>query len=140
MTHPRLSQFDKMQYMNIETVRRNGETVPTPVWFVEFNGTLYFQTNQDSGKVKRIRNHPEVRVAPCNMTGSLRGSWVEGKALLLNREEANAAVDAYNHKYRFFRKLIQLLGGLDSASTITLKIELNESSTAGKQSPKIGLR
>jgi PPOX class probable F420-dependent enzyme len=140
VSHPRISQFEKMQYMSIESVRRNGETVSTPVWFVEFNGALYFQTNQDSGKVKRIRNHPEVRVAPCNMRGSLRGSWKDGKALFLSREEAVAAVEAYNHKYRFFRKLIQLIGGLDLASTITLKIELNESSAAGRQFPQIGLR
>ena len=128
VAHPGLPQFQNRQYMNIETVRRNGETVPTPVWFVEFKGALYFQTNKKSGKVKRIRNNPVVRVAPCNIAGRLHGAWVDGKVLALGREEASAALDAYNHKYRFIKRFIQLIGGLDPSSTITLKVELTESS------------
>jgi PPOX class probable F420-dependent enzyme len=132
VAHPGLSQFHQKQYMNIETVRRNGETVPTPVWFVEFEGALYFQTSNKSGKFKRIRNYPFVRVAPCNITGGLRGRWVDGKALFLSKEEATAAAAAYNHKYRLFKRFVQIIGGLDPSSTITLKVELNESRTTGK--------
>ncbi len=118
--------------MNIETARRNGDTVSTPVWFVEFEGALFFQTSTKSGKVKRIRNNPAVRVAPCSITGRLHGEWVDGMALFISREESAKAIEVYNRKYQLLKRFVQLIGGLDPSSTITLKVELNEPKTTGK--------
>jgi hypothetical protein len=43
-----------------------------PVWFVWRNGRLLVQTDAASGKVKRIRRNPQVRVAVCTASGRLR--------------------------------------------------------------------
>jgi PPOX class probable F420-dependent enzyme len=62
-----LKQFTKQSYLNLETFRKNGEGVRTPVWFWEDGGVLYVRTEDGSGKVKRARRNPQVRVTPCKM-------------------------------------------------------------------------
>jgi hypothetical protein len=57
--------FEKQKYLNIETFRKNGEGVRTPVWFVQDGEVLYARTIANSGKVKRIRNNGQVKIAPC---------------------------------------------------------------------------
>jgi len=62
-------------YLNLETFRRNGTGVRTPVWFVLDEHCVYVRTIANSGKVKRIRNHSQVQVAPCKVNGDLVGDW-----------------------------------------------------------------
>jgi PPOX class probable F420-dependent enzyme len=75
-----LDAFSGQLYMNLETLRRNGQRMPTPVWFVQVGETLYVRTVANSGKVKRVRNNPRVRIAPCGQEGRLLGAWVQGTA------------------------------------------------------------
>jgi hypothetical protein len=51
--------------------------------------------------------------------------------LFISRKESSNAIDVYNHKYRLFKRFVQLIGGLDPSSTITVKVELNGSRTTG---------
>ena len=76
-----LASFDGHTYLNLETYRRTGEAMPTPVWFVSFEGALYVRTIAGSGKVKRARNQPSVRVAPCAADGRLLGAWIAARAV-----------------------------------------------------------
>src|SRR5262249_38406544 len=62
MRNDKLAQFANKKYLNLESYRRNGQGVRTPLWFVEDDGALYFYTVAHSYKVKRIRNNPRVRV------------------------------------------------------------------------------
>ena len=72
MRHSRLAQFADQQYLNLETYRKDGRAVRTPVWFAEDEGgVLYLRTVKDAGKVKRIRRQARVRVAPCDMAGTV---------------------------------------------------------------------
>ena len=41
----------------------------TPVWFGEEDGKLYVMTRSDMGKAKRIRNNPQIKLAPCTVRG-----------------------------------------------------------------------
>ena len=50
-------RFSGRNYLNLETYRKSGVAVRTPVWFAEQGGILYLYTLADSGKVKRIRNN-----------------------------------------------------------------------------------
>ena len=55
--------FAGQKYLSLETVRKNGTAVRTPVWFAGeppagTPATLYFYTIADTGKMKRIRNNP----------------------------------------------------------------------------------
>jgi PPOX class probable F420-dependent enzyme len=75
------------KYLSLASFRKNGAAVLTPLWFAEQEGRLYVMTRSDSGKMKRIRNNPRVRVAPCTMRGRVTGPWAEARARLLPPEE-----------------------------------------------------
>lgn len=79
---PKTSRFEGEKVISLETYRRNGEPVRTPVWFLEENGILYVHTDDSTGKVKRIRRNPKVRVAPSHFGGKPKGEYVEARAEL----------------------------------------------------------
>jgi len=88
-------QFDKAKYFSLETFRKTGAGVRTPVWFARDPASsdnltrFYVYTLPDSGKVKRIRNNPKARIAPCNMRGDVRGAWVDALALMCSGDEVD---------------------------------------------------
>ncbi len=53
------SRFQGERVISLETYRRNGKPVRTPVWFLEQNGMIYVHTDDSTGKVKRIRRNRE---------------------------------------------------------------------------------
>ena len=61
------------------TFRRNGEPVPTPVWFGLDSGKVYARSEERVGKVKRIRANPRVLVAPATTAASRRGPRPRGR-------------------------------------------------------------
>src|SRR5918911_4571377 len=75
----------------LETQRRDGSWVPSPVSLVADGGHLYFRTYDASGKAKRLRNFPDVRVAPATLRGRPLGPAVKGRGRLLQGEEAEHA-------------------------------------------------
>lgn len=91
--------FEKARYLNLETYRRTGAPVRTPVWFALGDGTLYIYTLAGAGKVKRIRNQAAVRVAPCSMRGALTGDWQAGTARIVEGPEVDRAHALLNRKY-----------------------------------------
>ena len=74
----KLSDLGNPKYISLETFRRDGQGVRTPVWTVAKDGKLLVWTQGDSWKVRRARNDPRVRVAKCNMRGEIEGPWVDG--------------------------------------------------------------
>jgi PPOX class probable F420-dependent enzyme len=75
----------------LETRRRNGQWVATPVSLVVDGGRAFFRTYDAAGKAKRLRNFPDVRVAPCTLRGRPTGPAVPGTARLLSGPEAEHA-------------------------------------------------
>jgi len=74
--------------------------VSTPVWFAERNGKLYVVTEKASGKSKRIRNNPNVRVAPCTIRGKVTGPEFAGRARIVpDAQESVAARQSIRKKY-----------------------------------------
>jgi uncharacterized protein len=100
------------KYINLETYRKNGRGVRTPVWFVESSSddgsTLYVRTSDDTGKYKRIRNNPSVQVAPCDMRGSVKGKWVKGEARIASEEEKLKAFKMLEKKYGIIYKMTRM--------------------------------
>jgi len=82
MQSPHLPPFTNQKYLNLESVKRDGTPVQTPVWFAEEHGVLYVYTLANAGKVKRIRRNPRIRIAPCTMRGKVVGPWVEAEATI----------------------------------------------------------
>ena len=71
--------LDRASYISLATFRRTGDAVETPVWFAREADKLYVFSEARAGKVKRLRNDSRVRVAPCTVSGKIRGSWIEGE-------------------------------------------------------------
>jgi hypothetical protein len=88
-----LSRFERENVISLETYRRNGEPVRTPVWFLEEKGVLYVHTDDSTGKVKRIRQNPKVRVAPSYFRGKPKAEYVDARAEL----ETNPGTVEKNH-------------------------------------------
>src|ERR1700730_16714611 len=105
MSNEKISQFAGQKYLNLETYRKNGNAVATPVWFAEDGGVLYIYSLADAGKVKRIRNNPRVRVAPCGMRAKLKGEWVETRARILQGDEAAKGHRLLDEKYGLLKKI-----------------------------------
>ena len=125
MTSRALGQFANEKYLNLETLRKTGTAVRTPLWFAEENGLLYIYSLADAGKVKRIRNNPRVRVAPCDMRGNLKGDWVDGQARLLEGDEANQANRLLDDKYGLMKRIGNLTSNLMGRKRAFLAIKLD---------------
>jgi PPOX class probable F420-dependent enzyme len=87
------------KYVCLTTIRKTGVGVITPVWFAERDDKLYVKTRIESGKSKRIRNNPNVKVAPCTIRGKVIGPEFSGIARILPREQSVVAKEAINGKY-----------------------------------------
>jgi uncharacterized protein len=99
------------KYLNIESFRKNGQGVRTPVWFAgePADGApekLYVYSTADSGKAKRIRNNSRVRVAPSDVRGKLLGEWVEARAEIVTESEAQHGMQLLNKKYLPWKQLL----------------------------------
>jgi len=111
------------KYCLLVTHKRSGEAVPTPVWFGLGDGKLYVRSEADVAKVKRIRNDPRVRVAPCSVRGKPLGPPAEARARVLEQpddcERAEAALQA---NYGLGRKVYERAGGAFGVETVYLEI------------------
>jgi PPOX class probable F420-dependent enzyme len=101
--NPGLTQFNGKKYLNLETYRKTGAAVRTPLWFAqdeaEAEGVLYVYSEAGSGKVKRIRNNPRVRVVPSDLRGNPQGEWVEARAEILDAAGAARGHQLLRQKY-----------------------------------------
>lgn len=121
------SSLTDQQYLNIETFRKNGVSVKTPVWFVQDGDIVYVRTVANSGKVKRIRNNVHVNVAPCKADGALLGEWMAAQA----REVKDAGVDQnvnrlLDRKYGLLKKVFALLSVIQGQKYTVLEIKSRE--------------
>lgn len=87
------------KYISLATFRKNGAKIATPVWFGEDSAQIYVMTRSDMGKTKRIRNNPQVTVAPCTIRGKVTGLEVAASARILPPPEHARARQAINRKY-----------------------------------------
>jgi len=95
-----IEALGKAQYVNLETFRKNGTGVQTPVWVARDGDELVVFTNGDSYKVKRLRRNPNIRIAECNVRGVLKGPWHEGTGRLVHDEsEKQSGTRALHRKY-----------------------------------------
>ena len=93
------SAIHGQKYISLATFRKTGVAVPTPIWFAEEGDKLYFMTNSKLGKVKRIRNNAQVKIAPCTIRGKVTGPEFAATARILTIENAARVRNAINAKY-----------------------------------------
>ena len=103
----KLSDLNDAKYISLETFKKNGQGVKTPVWQVAENGRLYVWTEKEAWKTKRIRNNNQVRVAACDMRGNVSSEWVDAQATELSSPDEDAIMrkrlaKKYGIMYRIF--------------------------------------
>jgi hypothetical protein len=118
--------FDHLRahkYCLLVTYRRSGDAVPTPVWFGLSGGNVYVRSEANAAKVKRIRNGPRVRVAPCTARGRAVGPPAEGRARVLEGQgEIELAEAALRANYGLGRKVYERAGGALGVEAVYLEV------------------
>ncbi|MDR3533522.1 MAG: PPOX class F420-dependent oxidoreductase [Rhodopila sp.] len=110
---PGLRALNGRRYLNLETYRKSGKGVRTPVWFAmapaDAGGAkLYVYTTEDSGKAKRIRRSSGVKIAPCDARGNVSGPWIDANATIVDGEEFDRGMRLLNHKYCPWKQILDL--------------------------------
>jgi PPOX class probable F420-dependent enzyme len=106
--------FRDHKYLSLETFKKSGEGVKTPVWFAadpasdlgSNEARLFLYTIGNTGKVKRIRNNPRVKIAPCKIKGEPLGEFEDATAVIITGEEAARAMKLLNKKYFPWKQLL----------------------------------
>jgi PPOX class probable F420-dependent enzyme len=122
-----LATLDAEGYIALVTFRRDGRAVETPVWFAAHDGRLYAFSAGNAGKVKRLRNDPSVRIAPCSVGGRVRGDWIEGRGRRIgDPDRIRAAYAALRRKYGWQMRLTdffsRLSGRIDQRAILELEV------------------
>ena len=108
MSSEKLAMFEDQKYICLETFKKNGQGVKTPVWFVIHDGIIYVITMESSWKVKRIKNIQSVRIVPSSFKGKPKREWIEGQAFFGSESELKLAISLRNKKYGLWARIIGL--------------------------------
>ena len=116
-TETGLGVLQPEKYLSLETYRRNGRAVQTPVWFAlaptpaggGSDAKIYVYTTADSGKAKRIRNNGAARIAPCDARGRVKGQWIDAHAEIVTGAEAGLGMRLLNRKYIPWKQILDFL-------------------------------
>jgi hypothetical protein len=124
MSPNRFRQFAHQAYLNLETYRKTGTPVATPVWFAEAHGIFYIYSLEHAGKVKRIRQNPHVRIVPCDMRGRPKGEWVDATARILDAQGAARGHQLLNQKYGWIKHIGDAVSWLRRRQRVVIAIDL----------------
>ena len=125
MHSQQLTPFATQRYLNLESWKRDGTPVQTPVWFAEDHGVLYVYTLAKAGKVKRIRRNPRIRLAPCTMRGTVTGPWVEAEATIGDATTATHGHTLLRHKYGWMKRMGDLFSRLLHRERVVITIRVS---------------
>ncbi len=127
-----IAQFASAKYLNLETFRKSGVGVCTPVWFAQdvCHSTpsvtvFYVYSEANAGKVKRVRNNSKVRIAPCSMRGNLTGAWVDARVYIAEGGQAAHAQELLRKKYGWLKISGDFFGRLLRHKQAILAIEVD---------------
>ena len=115
----------KSEYILLTTFTKDGRPKPTAIWAAPAGDALVVITQEQSWKVRRIRNTPRVTVAKCDRSGNPKGEAVEAHAAILDKAANGATYDAIGKRYgllgKTFNVFSKLRGGMTKNVTIELK-------------------
>ncbi|MGI8858900.1 MAG: PPOX class F420-dependent oxidoreductase [Rubrobacteraceae bacterium] len=118
-----LEPFVRQWATLLTTYRRDGTPVGTPVSIVVEGDHAYFRTWATSGKMKRIRNNPEVEVAPSTALGKQTGPAIWGRVRLLKGDEATHAARLLSRKHPVMQRfLVPMAHRLRGYETVHLEL------------------
>jgi PPOX class probable F420-dependent enzyme len=98
---PELTPFVKQWAVLLTSHKKDGSGVDTPVNIAVEGDHAYFRTPGRAWKTKRLRNNPEVEIAPSTPRGAPTGPEIHARARLLDHdsEEDKHAAKLLRRKY-----------------------------------------
>jgi PPOX class probable F420-dependent enzyme len=100
-------------YVSLETYRKTGVGVATPVWVATLDTRHYVFSESRAGKVKRLRNNPRVKIAACNFSGNVSSEWLAGQVRIVTEPALVRRVYAeFIKKYGWQIRLTNVLSRL----------------------------
>ena len=122
-----LTQLESELYISLETFRRDGRAVATPVWFAIADDRIYVFSEAEAWKVKRLRNDERVRISACNVRGRVHGPAFDGKGHRVGdaatEDKAYAALlDKYGWQMRLANFFSRLTGRIDGRAVLELEV------------------
>lgn len=90
----------------LKTRKRDGSWIGSQVSLVGDGDHGYFRTWSTTGKVKRMRNFPEVRVAPSTFSGRPTGPEVVGRARQVHGAEEQRARALLAGRFRVLQRFL----------------------------------
>tara|TARA_B100000315_G_scaffold62871_1_gene57052 strand:+ start:63 stop:437 length:375 start_codon:yes stop_codon:yes gene_type:complete len=121
----KLSLFLDQKYVSLETYKKDGTPVRTPVWFMIDSDIVYVVTREKTGKVKRLKNNQNIRIVPCSFKGKPESEWIKGIAQKVVGEVAEKAIKLRKKKYGFSAKLTGLFTS-QKGNPIVYSIKLSD--------------
>ena len=118
------AEVAKSEYILLTTFTKDGRPKPTAIWAAPDGDRLLVITQEQSWKVKRIRNTPRVTIAPCDRVGKPKGEAVEAVAALLDKSANAATYDAIGKRYGLLGKTFNVFSKLRRGMTKNVTIEL----------------
>lgn len=116
-------QLAQSRYLNLESYRRDGTPVRTPLWFAAApDGTLFIYSRADAFKIKRLRRDPRCRIAACDMRGGVTGPWLEASAAIVADAEAARGMALLDRRYWPWKQLLGLAARLRPAPRAVVAI------------------
>ena len=116
--------FVHQKYVLLTTYRRDGTPLGTPVHIAVDGDRAFVRTWDTAWKVKRIRNNPEVEVAPSTMRGKHTGPAIQARARLLEGDESAYAGRAIARKHRILHGfLVPLVHRLRGNETVHIELK-----------------
>ena len=105
----RIEDFRGRKYCVLVSYRKNGDAIPSPLWFGVGDGKVYVHTG--GVKVKRVERNPRVLVAPSTFRGRPAGPPFAGTARRLSPPDDAAAERSIQANYGLARRVYYRLFG-----------------------------
>ncbi len=98
-TTPTLEPFTRQWAVLLTTYCRDDTAVGTPVNIAVDGDRAFVRTWDTAWKLRRIRNNPEVEVAPCTALGKPTGPAIRAHARVLGADESAYAARTLSRKH-----------------------------------------
>jgi PPOX class probable F420-dependent enzyme len=105
-TTPELAPFVHQKTALLTTYRRDGRSVGTPLSIAVDGDRAYIRSFEKAWKTVRIRNHPEVEIAPSTARGRPTGPAIHAIARRLEGEESRYAARLIARKHPLLHRIV----------------------------------
>lgn len=119
-----MDQFLNKEYIRLETFKRSGKGVSTPVWFVIDDDKIFIRSYANSGKVKRMRNNPNVKVTPSDALGRPQGLPIKGKAIRVDGDGEIRVSHLLYRKYGLMKMSFDVWGAIRQLDWAVFAVEI----------------